>query len=54
MTGNAHQVTGGMINGFQAMIFLWTWLGVVLIHGLFWRSLQRPEPDPIRPAGPIY
>jgi hypothetical protein len=42
----------GAIDGFTAMVFLWFWTGVVLLHGA-WRSLHRPDPDPIRPAGPV-
>lgn len=43
-----------MLSGFQAIVFLWIWVGVTLLYGLFWRSLYRPEPDPIRPSGPSY
>lgn len=35
-----------------AWTLLWVWLGVVLLHGVV-RSLSNPEPDAIRPSGPI-
>jgi len=41
-----------MPDGFLVWVLLWIWLGLVLLHGLT-RSFFRPEPDPIRPAGPI-
>ncbi len=40
-----------MISGFSAMVAVAIWGGLVLIHGLY-RSLLRPAPNPIRPAGP--
>ena len=40
------------ISGFQAMVGLWIWCGIVVLHGL-WRSFGSPDPDPIRLAGPI-
>jgi hypothetical protein len=43
---------GWIISGFQFIVFLWIWVVVVLLGGLI-RSLYRPEPDPIRPPGPI-
>ncbi len=43
---------GFMPNGFLVWTLLWVWLGVVVLHGLS-RSFFRPEPDPIRPSGPI-
>lgn len=46
------QEAGLMINGFQATVTLSIWTGLVLIHGLFWRSLRKPAPDPVRPSGP--
>ena len=41
-----------MIDGFVTWVALWGWVGVVLLYG-FWRSLSRPDPDPIRPSGPV-
>ncbi len=41
-----------MPDGFLVWILLWVWLGSVALHGLS-RSFFRPEPDPIRPSGPI-
>ena len=35
-----------------AMTFLWFWLAVVLVHGL-WRSRAAGGPEPIRPSGPL-
>jgi len=46
-------MAGWMINGFQSMVVLWCWTVLVLVHGLAYRSLRRPEPDPLRPSGPI-
>jgi hypothetical protein len=40
-----------MISGFQAIVFLWAWVAVVLLYGL-WRSVAKAGPDPIRPSGP--
>jgi len=42
----------GMISGFSAIVTLWVWLILVLLHALF-RSTVRPEPDAIRPSGPV-
>jgi len=43
--------TGWIINGFETLVFLAIWAGVMILYGL-WRSLNRPEPDAIRPSGP--
>ena len=43
---------GFMPDGFLVWVLLCVWLGAVLLHGLA-RSFLRPEPDPIRPSGPI-
>jgi len=40
-----------MLSGFQAIVFLWVWVAVVLLYGL-WRSVAKLDPDPIRPSGP--
>ena len=45
-------IDAGAISGFQAMVGLWIWCGVVVLHAL-WRSFGHAEPDPIRPAGPV-
>jgi len=47
----AAPMAGWIINGFETLVVLATWVGVVVLYGL-WRSLNRPEPDPIRPSGP--
>ena len=51
MAQGAEHAGGWMLSGFQAVVTLWAWLGVVLAHGL-WRSSGGAEQDPIRPAGP--
>ena len=43
---------GWMVSGYFAWVALWVWCAVVLLYGL-WRSFSRPDPDPIRPPGPI-
>ena len=43
---------GWTFGGFEAMLTLVIWVALMLLHGLF-RSLYRPDPDPIRPSGPI-
>jgi len=53
MTYDAEQAAGWMLSGFQSMTVLWIWIVAVVLYGLFWRSMSRPEPDPIRPSGPI-
>lgn len=45
--------SSGLLTGFQAYTFLWLWVAAVLLHGIFWRSLQQPDPDAMRPSGPI-
>jgi hypothetical protein len=47
----AAPMAGWIISGFETLVVLAVWVGVVVLYGL-WRSLNRPEPDPIRPAGP--
>jgi hypothetical protein len=41
-----------MPDGYLVRILLWIWFGAVLLHGLA-RSFFRPDPDAIRPSGPI-
>ncbi len=41
-----------VITGFQSVVLLWAWGGLVLLHAV-WRSLLGAETDPIRQAGPI-
>jgi hypothetical protein len=36
----------------MAVVALWSWAVAVLLHA-FWRSFHRPDPDPLRPAGPV-
>ena len=43
---------GFMPDGFLVWVLLWVWFGVVILHGLA-RSFLKPQPDPIRPSGPI-
>jgi len=45
-------VTGWTIDGFQAVVALWIWASMVLLHAI-WRSLHGPETDPIRLPGPV-
>ena len=52
MAYDVQQASGFLINGFQAILFLGAWFALVILHGLFWRSLHRPEPDPVRAPGP--
>jgi hypothetical protein len=52
MTDVSEAAIGGMMTGFQAQVFLWVWCGVVVLYALV-RSFARPEPDAIRPSGPI-
>jgi len=50
----AHELqppAGWIVSGFQAVVILWSWVAVVLIHGL-WRSVAKPDPDTIRSSGP--
>jgi hypothetical protein len=51
MSGAEH-APGYMISGFQAMVFVGVWVGVVVVYGLV-RSLGSADPDPIRPPGPL-
>ena len=44
--------SGWIITGFQYVALLWIWVVGVLLNGLM-RSLYQPEPDPVRPPGPI-
>jgi len=46
-----NHLTGWAINGFQAVVVLWGWMVLVLLHAA-WRALQGPDTDPIRPSGP--
>lgn len=46
------QGTGWIPTGYQAMVCLAVWLGIVTAHAV-WRSLASAEPDAIRQAGPI-
>ena len=41
-----------MITGFQAMVVLWGWCGVVVLFA-FYRAVLGREVDPIRESGPI-
>ena len=41
-----------MINGFQAMIGLWVWAGVVALYAAY-RAITKQETDPIRESGPV-
>jgi len=47
----AQPSAGWIISGFQAVVILWAWVAVVLLHGL-WRSVTKPDPDAIRESGP--
>ena len=52
MTGQAEPVAGWIINGFQYVSMVWIWTALVVLFGL-WRSMIKPDPDPIRPSGPF-
>jgi hypothetical protein len=51
MTHGAESAAGWFLGAKEAWWFLWIWLAVVLIHGL-WRSRGDAPQDPIRPSGP--
>mgnify|MGYP001825680210 CR=1 FL=1 len=51
MTHQLQPSAGWIVSGFQAVVVLWAWVAVVLIHGL-WRSVAKPDPDAIRSSGP--
>ncbi len=51
-TSLTEAVRGWTFGGFEAMLILALWVALVLLHGLF-RSLYRPDLDPIRPSGPL-
>ena len=51
MTGGTEPVTGWIISGFQYVLALWVWSALIALFGL-WRSMVKPDPDPIRPSGP--
>lgn len=48
----AEQASGWMITGFQSWVFLWIWVGILVVYGV-WRSLGGARPDPIQPSGPF-
>lgn len=52
MTGAVEGAQGWMINGFTSTVVLVMWGASALAYAL-WRSLYRPDPDPIRLSGPI-
>jgi len=52
MHGGTHELTGWILTGFQAQVFAWCWVVLVLLYGLY-RSFTRPDPDAIRPSGPV-
>jgi len=52
MHGGIDALTGWIITGFQAQVFVWCWIVFVLLYGVY-RSLTRPDPDPIRSSGPV-
>ena len=52
MHGGTDALTGWIITGFQAQVFVWCWTVFVLSYGLY-RSFTKPEPDPIRSSGPV-
>ena len=43
---------GWIVSGFQAVFVLTVWCALVMSYGIY-RSVARPEPDPIRPSGPV-
>jgi hypothetical protein len=52
MTPGPHDA-GWLPTATVALATLWAWLAAVVLHGLFWRSVRRPAPDPIRSSGPV-
>jgi hypothetical protein len=44
--------TGWLVSEFQTIVTLGAWLVLTLFYGLY-RSVRHPEPDPIRPSGPL-
>jgi hypothetical protein len=53
MHGGAEELTGWIITGFQAQVFVWCWVVFVLLYGVY-RSFTQPVPDPIRDSGPVF
>ena len=54
MTGHVASSAGGwVIDGFDALIVLAFWCVLVLLYGLY-RSVSKPDPNEIRPAGPVF
>ena len=49
-SGTEH--AGWVVTDFQAVVALWAWVLIVLLHCVF-RLWSRPDADPIRPSGPI-
>ena len=49
----ASSASGWVIDGFDALIVLAVWCALVLLYGLF-RSVSKPEPNKIRPSGPVF
>jgi hypothetical protein len=52
MHSGTEALTGWIITGFQTQVFVWCWIVFVLLYGLY-RSFTKPDPDAIRPAGPV-
>jgi hypothetical protein len=49
----AIHAAGTLVTFSQATAALWVWAAAVLFHGLVFRSMLRPTPDPIRGSGPV-
>jgi len=52
MTGHAMEPAGWVISGFDAMVALAVWCIAAGLYALF-RSVAKPDPDPLRPSGPV-
>lgn len=48
---DAHEISGWLPDEFLSMVLVGFWVIAVLLFGI-WRSVIRPDPDPIRPSGP--
>ena len=47
----AGESTGWLVSGFEAQVFLWAWIVLALLYGLY-RSFVQPDPDSLRASGP--
>ena len=52
MTGHAAGPGAWIISGWDALVVVLVWCVLVALYGVF-RSVSKPDPDPIRPSGPV-